>query len=265
MSEKEQPIIIQGAMNMEIEQLKKMIEIEKEECIHGFKFYIGKLNNYPIIISETLIGIVNVSMATLIAIDKYKPKAIINQGIAGSHVDYIHRNDIVVGEKSVNVNSFITGIKNKDEGSNPFEWQFDNRSFEVTCNEELLKIAQKINNEKQNLFFGILGSGDIFNREIDRIKWIQERKNTLSEDNESIAVYTICKKFNVPCIGFRTITNNEVTQKESDGATSTRSDLAKDANRMITKKHDSSPAKVSQEFVVEYVELLIKHIKNSTI
>lgn len=163
-------------------------------------------------------------MATLIAIEKYKPKAIINQGIAGSHVDYIHRNDIVVGEKSVNVNSFITGIKNKDEGSNPFEWQFDNRSFEVTCNEELLKIAQKINNEKQNLFFGILGRGDI-----------------------------------------RTITNNEVTQKESDGATSTRSDLAKDANRMITKKHDSSPAKVSQEFVVEYVELLIKHIKNSTI
>lgn len=261
MLEKEQPIIIQGAMNMEIEELLNMIEIEKEENINGFKFYIGKINSYPVIVSETLIGIVNVSMATCIAIQKYKPRAIINQGVAGSHVDYIHRNDIVVGEKSVNVNSFITGIKNKDEGSNPFEWQFDNRSFEVDCNMELLENVKKFNNEKYNLFYGILGSGDIFNREIDRIKWIHERKNTLSEDNESIAVYTICEKFRVPCIGFRTITNNEVTQKESDGSTSTRKELAKDSNKMISKKHDSSPAKISQEFVIDYIKTLIASYK----
>lgn len=261
MSNEKSPIIIQGAMNIEIEELLKMIEIEKEENINGFKFYIGKINNYPVIVSETLIGIVNVSMATIIAIQKYNPRAIINQGVAGSHVDYIHRNDIVVGEKSVNVNAFITGIKNKGEGSNPFEWQFDNRSFEVEGNRDLLEKAKQFKNGKYNLFYGILGSGDIFNREIDRIKWIQERKNTLSEDNESIAVYTICEKFGVPCIGFRTITNNEVTQKEIDGSTSTRKELAKDSNRMISKKHDSSPAKISQEFVVDYVKKLITSIE----
>ncbi len=257
MLENNEPIVIQGAMEMEVDELLKLINIEKEENINGFKFYIGQINEYPVIISETQIGIINVSMATLIAIQKYNPKVIINQGIAGSHVDYIHRNDIVVGEKSVNINAFITGIKNKNEGTNPFEWQFDTRSVEIKGTEKLIDIAKNIKDAQYNLFYGILGSGDIFDREVDRIKWIQEKKNTLCEDNESIAVYTICERFNVPCIGFRTITNNEVTQTEKDGATVARKDIAQNANRMIFKQHDASPAKVSQLFTIEYAKKLI--------
>ena len=257
MLEKKQPIIIQGAMEMEVEELIKLTNIEKKENINGFKFYIGHINNYSVIISETQIGIINASMATLIAIQKYNPVAIINQGIAGAHVDYIHINDIVVGEKSININAFITGVKNKGEGSNPFEWQFDTRSVEIKGTEKLIDIVKNMKDVKYNLFYGILGGGDIFDREVDRIKWIQEKKNTLCEDNESIAVYTICDRFNIPCIGFRTITNNEVTQTEKDGATSTRKNIAKNANRMIFKQHDASPAKVSQLFTIEYVKKVI--------
>ena len=260
MIENKQPIIIQGAMEMEVEELLKLVNIEKEENIRGFKFYIGQLNEYPVIISETQVGIINASMATLIAIQQYNPIVIINQGIAGSHVDYIHRNDIVVGEGSVNINAFITGIKNKSEGSNPFEWQFDTRSIEIKGTQSLIDVAKNMNEVHYNLFYGILGGGDIFDREVDRIKWIQEKKNTLCEDNESIAVYTICDRFNVKCIGFRTITNNEVTQTESDGATVARKDIAKNANKMIFREHDESPAKISQRFTIDYVNELIKKI-----
>lgn len=263
MIENRPPIIIQGAMEMEIEELLKVVNVKKEENMNGFKFYIGQINEYPVIISETQVGIINASMATLIAIQQYNPIVIINQGIAGAHVDYIHRNDIVVGEKSVNINAFITGIKNKNEGSNPFEWQFDTRSVEIKGTQSLIDVAKNMNDVTYNLFYGILGGGDIFDREVDRIKWIQEKKNTLCEDNESIAVYTICDRFNVPCIGFRTITNNEVTQTEKDGATVSRKDIAKNANKMIFKKHDGSPAKTSQRFTIEYVNELIKNIQTN--
>ncbi len=259
MLDKLKPIIIQGAMEMEVEELLKNIKIEKENIIHGFKFYFGKLDNYPIIVSETQIGIINVSMATCIAIQEFNPIAILNQGVAGSHIDYIHRNNIVIGEKSVNINSFITGIKNKNEGTNPYEWEFDNRSFEVNCDKLLLEIAKKYNTNKYNIFYGTLGSGDIFNREIDRIKWIQNKKNTACEDNESIAVYTICERFRVPCIGFRTITNNEITQKESDGSTSVRKDLEKRTNQIISKHHDSPSAIISQNFTLDYTREFIKN------
>lgn len=260
MENNKQPIIIQGAMDMEVEELLKLVDIEKDEEINEFRFYIGKINEYPIIISQTQVGVINASMATLIAIQKYNPIAIINQGIAGSHVDYIHRNDIVVGEKCVNINSFITGIKNKDDGSDPFEWQFDTRSIEIEGTKSLIEVAKNMENVQFNLFYGILGGGDIFNREVDRIKWIHEKKNTLCEDNESIAVYTICDKMNVKCIGFRTITNNEVTQKEEDGATITRKNINKNANRMIFKEHDESPAIISQRFTIQYVNELLNKI-----
>ena len=109
-----------------------------------------------------------------------------------------------------------------------------------------------------NLHYGILGSGDIFNREVDRINWIREHKNTLCEDNESIAVYTICNKLNINCIGFRTISNNELTQTEEDGATSTRANIDKNANKMIFKEFDEVPSKISQKFTYDFVRKLIK-------
>ena len=255
-----QPIIIQGAMEMEVCELLKMVNIEKEQIFCDTKFYEGKLDNYPVVISETQVGVINASIATFLAIEKYNPCAIINQGIAGSHVPNIHKYDIIIGEKCVNINSFITGVKNKTEGSNPMEWLFDQRSIEYHCNQRLLESAKSMTFPNTNIFFGTIGSGDIFNREVDRIEWIHKKKNTLCEDNESIALYNICDRFNIPCIGIRTITNNEITQTESDGSTVTRLDLNKNSNRIISQKHDLTPAKQSQQFVIEYIKKLIHSI-----
>ena len=254
------PIIIQGAMEMEIEELLKLSCIEKEESINNFKFYFGKIDNYPVIISKTDVGIINASISTMLAIQKLGPIAIINQGIAGSHVDYIHKNDIVIGEKCVNINAFITDVKNKNEGSDPFTWRFDRRSVEINCSNNLLNLSKAMNVSSYNLYYGVLGSGDIFNREVDRINWIREHKNTLCEDNESIAVYTICNKLNINCIGFRTISNNELTQTEEDGATSTRNNIDKNANKMIFKEFDEVPSKISQKFTYDFVRELIKRL-----
>lgn len=151
-------------------------------------------------------------------------------------------------------------MKSKNEGTNPYEWEFDNRSFEVNCNESLLDIAQKNNTNEYNIFYGTLGSGDIFNREVDRIEGIRSKKDTSSEDNESIAVYTICENFGIPCIGFRTTTNNEITQEEYDGSTFSRKDLNKRANKIISKQYDGKSAIVSQNFVLDYTKELIKDL-----
>lgn len=261
MMENKRPIIIQGAMEMEVEELLKQIEVTRKDDINGFHFYIGNLDGYPVIISETQVGMMNATMATVLAIKTYNPIVIINQGVAGAHVDYIHRNDIVVGEKSVDINAIITGIKNAGEGSNPFEWIFNSRSVEVSGSDKLINMARNMENIDYNLFYGVLGSGDIFDREVDRIKWIHEKKNTLCEDNESIAVYTVCDRFGVDCIGFRIIGNNEVTQTKEDGATITRN-LDKNSNKMIFKEHDGAPAVNIQNFVIKYAKELISSIKS---
>lgn len=63
MLEINKPIIIQGAMEMEVDELFKFMNVEKEENVNGCKFYIGQVNEYPVIISKTEIGIINASIA----------------------------------------------------------------------------------------------------------------------------------------------------------------------------------------------------------
>lgn len=257
----QRPIIIQGAMELELEELLRIIKIEREETINNFRFYFGEIDSYPIILSLTQIGVVNACMATMIAIQKFDPLLVINQGVAGAHVDYIHRNDIVIGEKCVNINAYITSIKNKGEGSNPLEWIFNSRVMEYATNKELVDIAKKVSYDEHNLFIGTLGSGDIFNREVDRIEWIHNNKNTLCEDNESIAVYQICDTFKVKCIGFRTITNNEYTQAMEDGATISRLELSKNSNKLLSRTHDEAPATISQRYTLDFVKEFLRSIK----
>ena len=71
----------------------------ENKMIAGYEFSIGYINNLKIIVSKTLIGTINATIATAIGVTTFKPDLVINQGIAGAHRANIHNGDIVVGEK----------------------------------------------------------------------------------------------------------------------------------------------------------------------
>ena len=71
----------------------------------------------------------------------------------------------------------------------------------------------------ENFKFGILGSGDFFNREYDRICHLQNSFNHLCEDMESAGVFKVCDDFGVERIGFRVISNNELNKTDFDKST----------------------------------------------
>ena len=58
---------------------------------------------------------------------------------------------------------------------------------------------------------GRLGTGDVFSKEADRIDLLHSQLGEISEDMESVAVYNVCEKLNIPFIGIRVISNNELT------------------------------------------------------
>lgn len=216
------PIIIQGAMEIEVEYLIKQIENIKKVNIQGYEFYEGTMNNYPIVISKTNCGEIEMSVATILGILKYNPIAIINQGTAGAHDLSLCQHDIVVGTSCININSFEAMAKEKGQGSNPLSWELKtfkdgiDELIEIPTSEELIELANKVKHKYTNgkVVFGILGGGDGWNKEWDRIDWLNKNYHTLCEDMESIATYTICKKQNIPVIGIRVISNNERIKKQ---------------------------------------------------
>lgn len=226
--EKKRPIIIQGAMKSEIEYLKNSLEDCEMIELSGYKFYKGEYLGYPIIISKTEIGVIPAAIATFLGIEHFKPLAIINQGTAGGCGENIHKGDIVVGQKCININSYITPNKSRNEGSSSLEWQLvtfkegvkKDTLIELEGSKILLDVAvSKFNKLK----IGTIGSGDVWDKEIDRINWLNKNYNVLCEDMETISAYTVCKELNIDVIGLRVISNNEILNEEFDGESAEKS------------------------------------------
>lgn len=229
-NDKKNPILMQGAMDGETAYLISKLENKRIESYGNLNFYIGTVEDYPVVISKTNIGIINCAEATTIGILKYNPKIIINQGTAGGHGNNIHKNDIVIATDCINITSFDTVKKQKGEGSNVDNWKLNDFSrkdegkiSESLLNEEgsnisyefdekLIKKAVQYENEykKGKIYVGRIASGDIWNKEIDRIIYLNFKYKTLCEEMESIAVLKVAKSFNIPVLEIRIISNNEI-------------------------------------------------------
>lgn len=227
-------ILLQGAMKEEVNVFIEHYNPTKTKNINGYDFYILLYNEHKIIISQTKEGIINTTIATMIAINEFKPDIVINQGCAGGHTLKAKQGDIFVGEKSVYINDFKSTAKAKGDGSNSLEWQPNKkRCYVVESTKELIEIAKNID---ANTKLGTLGSGDLLSREYDRIIYLNSLFHEDCEDMESIAALKVCETFGIDKIAFRIISNNE----------------------LLLQPMDKSLCAKMQNFTIKFVDKLIK-------
>ena len=120
----QRPILIQGPMPIEAEKFAERLEnVKAEESGSTFEFYSGTVEGYPVIVVKTGKGMANTGAATALAIEKYNPAAIINQGTSGGHDPALNVFDIVLGKRSVNIGALKTGDLVEGEGIEPTEWK----------------------------------------------------------------------------------------------------------------------------------------------
>ena len=165
------PIVIIAAMDVEFQILKSMLKNLKVSKINKYVFYEGTIENYPVVICNCLVMSINAAVATTIAIQKYDPLVIINEGTAGGHGLNIHKGDIVIGENCINILSTGTPVKKKGEGSNTLEWRLTNyiagepnRLIYQQANQKLVNLAKSIDYLEGKVHVGTIGSADIWDR-----------------------------------------------------------------------------------------------------
>lgn len=56
---------------------------------------------------------------------------------------------------------------------------------------------------------GTIGSADVWNNEVDRIKWFHTKYGTSVEEMEGAAAAQIAKAYDVPFLGIRVLSNNK--------------------------------------------------------
>jgi adenosylhomocysteine nucleosidase len=219
------PVVVQGAMDVEVKKLAGALENVTETRVQGWTFWSGTLDGYPVVVSKTLKGMSNAAVATALAAERYHPVAIINQGTAGGHQPDLHVYDIVLGTQAVNIGSFKTGYRARGEGSNFVDWMpLDLMRSEGSAGEDpqarsmrrfdgdegLLTAARSVRGtyQKGRVLEGVIGSSEIWNSELDRIDGFHDRFGTTAEEMETASAAQIAGLFQIPFLGIRVLSNN---------------------------------------------------------
>jgi adenosylhomocysteine nucleosidase len=251
------PVVVQGAMDVEIRQLAGALENVKEERVQGWTFWRGTIDGYPVVVSKTLKGMSNAAAATALAAQLYHPIAIINQGTSGGHQPDLKVYDIVLGTESVNLGSFKTGYRPRGRGSELAEWvPLDLNRTEGSAGENpdahkmrrflgdegLLAAARSVREryQKGRVVEGVIGSAEVWNSEIDRISRFHKQYGTAVEEMETASAAQIAGLFEVPFLGIRVLSNN-IT---NDG------------------KYDPRTGEACQEYVADVVKAYVRQLKH---
>jgi len=221
----QRPVVVQGAMDVEIRRLAGALEHAEEQRVRGWTFWRGSVGGYPVVVSKTLKGTANAAAATALAAERYEPIAIINQGTAGGHEPDLHVFDIVLGDEAINIGSFKTGYRARGGGSRFEEWMpLDLMRSEGSAgndpnarimrrfhaDEALLAAARSVSDRyrRGRIVDGVIGSSEIWNSELDRIQQFHDRFGTAAEEMETAAAAQIAGLFGVPFLGIRVVSNN---------------------------------------------------------
>ena len=166
----------------------------------------------------------NATLATYIGIKYFDPAYVLLEGSAGGYTTDIHVNDLVIGDKSIDLSRLITPVKERNGGSNSLEWQlveFD-ENVDGFCTDikyeygakELINSISKMHYQNGKIIKGIIGSGNIWNNEIDRIEWLNQTYGIVCEEMETYMVYATCNQYHIPVLSIRVISNNIVNKEE---------------------------------------------------
>lgn len=217
------PILIQGPMELESEYLIKHLNNAEKITINGYAFYKGTIADKDIVVSTIKVGTVNSAVATILGINEFNPRMVINQGIAGGHQTDVHVGDIVLCEYAINMNSYITSALNENEGIHPENWELvtfvgdgDIKLRKIPADPNLINLFKNIFKSKATIHVGTIISGEGWNQEVDRIKWFINKFDSKCEDMETYSAYKVCTDNNIPVIGIRIASNNILNKEEYD-------------------------------------------------
>jgi adenosylhomocysteine nucleosidase len=213
-------IVVQGAVDTELQPLLAALEGREQLQIAAWTFWRGRIGGKTVVVSRTEVGPVNASTATTLAIVNFRPRLIINQGTAGAAVPDLKLFDIVVGEASVDYGAFRSTPAGEGAGVDLSRWTpmphrlrldggervaFDRFPGDPAAVDAALKVA----NPRGRVVRGIIGTAFEFNREVDRLVWMNKTYGVVSEDMESAYAAGTAAGFRTPFVAIRIISDSE--------------------------------------------------------
>lgn len=213
-----------GAMEEEISETKKLMNVTKETTYQDYLFYEGIFNHHDVVLLQGGIGKVNAAVATTLLFTHYDIEYVINIGSAGGLSLQQNVGDVVISSGVVHHDVDVTAFGRK-KGEVP------GLPLYFLPDPVLLEKTKKILQE-QNItsHVGLIASGDQFisqNQQVSQIT--QEFPDAICVEMEAAAIAQVCHVFEKKFIITRSLSDvfnkgnsdiqfNEYLQKASQAS-----------------------------------------------
>jgi adenosylhomocysteine nucleosidase len=228
-SEPPAPIGFVIAMQAETDHLLAHMTIERQDQHGPWTDLVGTINDVPVVVLCSGIGMVNAAAGTEHLISAYRPAAIFNYGCAGAHRRDILPGDVIVGDGTVYhgaVHILSTGeeffpgkeyevtgetVASTELATDPQLLDLTIRAAEGWTPEDWpcgLNLPPEMTRSPQ-VHVGRVASADIWTQFHERIDHLHAKHGTVCEDMEAAAVAQVCGRHGTPFMTVKDISNNE--------------------------------------------------------
>lgn len=212
-------VLCQAALTEELEPMLDCLSEPAEQQTGPWTFWAGTIADSTVVICRTDEGPINAAAATALGIHLFRPRILLNQGIAGAHNPELRKGDIVLARDAVDYSGFRSLAAARGEGIQCGRWSPKPHKIRTApdtvtkyssfpADSALLKLAGHVPYEHGRVFIGTVGSALQFNLEVDRILWLRETYGTDSEDQESAYAAGVATAMQVPFLGIRVISDS---------------------------------------------------------
>jgi len=200
-----------GAMEKELSLLCETMGKFDTLKLGGFEFFTGKIGDKDVTLLKCGIGKVNAAVGCALLIERFNPSFIINTGSAGGI-----KSDLKVGDAIIS-----TGLIYHDVDVTAFSYapgQLPGGLPQIfAVDEKYIKLAEdsvdelkreKILPDTFNHCRGLIGSGDVFMHEPDRITNVRRIfPDIAAVEMEGAAIAHCCYLFSVPVLVIRAVSD----------------------------------------------------------
>lgn len=189
-----------GAMDLEIQAIKEVMNIENEDKYLDTFFIEGKIGKKDVILVKSGVGKVNAAITTTLLLEKFDIDLIVNIGTAGG-LDVNQKTLDIVISKNVIQHDFDTSYLDGPEGL----------GLVSKSDEKLGKLIEKAfenNKVSSKIHFGDIISGDQFiGEEAKTLDLIKMFPSAIACEMEAGAIGQTAKKYGIPFIVIRALSD----------------------------------------------------------
>lgn len=214
-------VLIQGAEWPEVQDLIAALGPGAEQRqIGNYRFWVGTIGPHRVAISLTGQALINCTIATVVGVEEFRPRLLINQGTSGAQVPGLALHDIVVGRRCVDYSIYATPVRAAGQGSRPLEWRPSAQILPDPAtgrhvaypqgfagDPEMIERALRTPNPEGRVRAGVIGSAHEVNLELDRVRWSHDTFGLDVEEMESAHVAALARAYGIRYIAFRVVSD----------------------------------------------------------